>query len=63
LRLCRNTRGHTAQAATGTRHCAAEQPAAQNLYINTLNTIFAALPQHKRAYSTGGFAQLGDSEL
>jgi len=40
-------------------HCADEQPTTQNLYSNTLNTIFATSPQHKRAYSTGGLAQLG----
>jgi len=31
--------GAPPQAATGTRHCAAEQPAQQNLYINTLKTL------------------------
>jgi len=55
--------GAPPQAAKGMCHCSAEQPTAQNLYSNTLNTIFSALPRKKRAYSTGGFAQLGGSEL
>jgi len=40
--------GAPPQAAKGMCHCADEQPTTQNLYSNTLNTIFATLPQHKR---------------
>jgi len=50
-------------------HPRAEQPAAENLYSllppqrggwgGVTKNHFSALPRKKRAYSTGGFAQLG----